>query len=253
MTLSDRAIRRRIDAGDLTIGNLSLDAISAGDRWLQPASVDVRLDQHFAVLTASDESAVLDPRLDNRGLFTRVTVPDGPGGSIVVPPHGCLLGSTREYVSLPDDLIGQVHGKSSVGRLFLQVNCAAGLLAPGWRGHVTLEIANLSPHFWRLYPGMPIAQLTFSKVKGGVRRPYGSSDGLASQYQNQPRGPVLSRGHWLRRLGGPRPPVVPMDEETRAELPALSRVFISKTGVGAPGGEGWTEVGAAEAAVRLGS
>jgi len=204
--LSDARIRYRLHRGDLKIDGLGRNAAprppSLWERALQPASVDVRLDRHFAFMK-TDPHLMIDPRKDNTRLFDRVELEsDDPG--LVVPPGAFVLASTYERFALPDDLIGHVHGKSSIGRLGLQVHCTAGLLDPGWRGYITLELSNLTGLPWLLAPGMRIAQVTFDKVKG-VARPYGHK-GLGSHYQDQPRGPVLPKTHEGFEAGLPKPP-----------------------------------------------
>jgi dCTP deaminase len=54
-------------------------------------------------------------------------------------------------------------------------------------------LANLSPHTLVLYPGMPIAQVSFTALDRPCERPYGSA-GLGSKYQGQ-SGPVVSQ-YW---------------------------------------------------------
>jgi dCTP deaminase len=66
---------------------------------------------------------------------------------VVVRPHGFLLASTIERLHLHDDLVGTVRAKSSWARRGLSV--FNKLLDPGWRGYVTLELANLSDLRWR--------------------------------------------------------------------------------------------------------
>jgi deoxycytidine triphosphate deaminase len=73
---------------------------------------------------------------------------------------------------------------SSLGRLGLIVHATAGFCDPGWKGTLTLELNNLTRVPIKLYPGLPIAQLSFMALDKPARRPYGSPE-LGSHYQGQ--------------------------------------------------------------------
>ena len=70
-----------------------------------------------------------------------------------------MLASTYEVVTLPDDVAGRLEGKSSLGRLGLLTHSTAGLIDPGFSGHVTLELSNVATLPIKLWPGMKIGQL----------------------------------------------------------------------------------------------
>ena len=72
----------------------------------------------------------------------------------------------------------------SLGRLGIIIHSTAGYVDPGFSGQVTLEISNLLDEAVALYPGMRIAQISFSRMTTAADRPYGSGD-LASKYQGQ--------------------------------------------------------------------
>ena len=95
-----------------------------------------------------------------------------------------MLGATLERISLPDDLVARLDGKSSLGRLGLQVHSTAGLADPGFTGQITLELSNMTRLPISLYPGMRIAQLVFEMLSTPADRPYGHG-GLGSKYQGQ--------------------------------------------------------------------
>jgi dCTP deaminase len=102
-----------------------------------------------------------------------------------------VLGSTWERVALPDDLVGRLEGKSSLGRLGLLIHSTAGFVDAGWDGHLTLELSNVANLPITVYPGMKIGQISFIRMTTSADRPYGST-ALGSKYQNQ-RGPTPSR------------------------------------------------------------
>ena len=112
-------------------------------------------------------------------------------GDYTLKPNEFILGSTFEYVSIPNTISAFVDGKSSLGRLGIAVHITAGFIDAGFEGNVTLEIKNNSDKQFRLSEGMLIGQLIFFELKSECMRPYGS-DGLNSHYQNS-KGTILSK------------------------------------------------------------
>jgi dCTP deaminase len=114
-----------------------------------------------------------------------------PEERFVIQPGTFVLGSTIETITLPDDIVARVDGKSSLGRLGLLVHATAGYVDPGWTGRLTLELSNQSQMPIALYYGMRIAQISFIELTTPVDRPYGD-ESLGSKYQGQ-TGPTASR------------------------------------------------------------
>lgn len=85
------------------------------------------------------------------------------GENLVLHPQQLVLGCTLEYIRLPNDLLAEVMGRSSWGRLGLIIS-AATLVHPGYAGVITLELANEGDTPIALYPGVRIAQLVFYKL-----------------------------------------------------------------------------------------
>src|SRR5439155_21785462 len=75
-----------------------------------------------------------------------------------------VLGKTFEYVSLPKDIVGLLEGRSSVGRQGLMVHVTAGVVDPGFSGHLVFELANVGKMPILLYPLMRIARMTFLRT-----------------------------------------------------------------------------------------
>ncbi len=181
MILSDRSIREEIAAGRICIDPLDPSAI-------QPSSVDLRLDSSFLVFR--DHSIpVIDVAQDQRDRTDIIEVLQGE--YFVLHPGQFVLGATLERVMVPDDLVGRLEGKSSLGRLGLLIHTTAGFVDPGWDGYLTLELSNVANLPIKLYPGMRIGQISFIKMTTPSEFPYGS-DRLGSKYRGQ-RGPTPSR------------------------------------------------------------
>jgi len=179
--LSDRTIKAELASGRLVIEPLDVEAI-------QPASVDLRLDRCFRVFRSTSRPYV-DVREPVDDLTELVEIADGE--PFVIQPGSFCLGSTVEALTLPEDIVARVDGKSSLGRLGLLVHATAGYVDPGWRGRLTLELSNQSQMPIALYYGMRIAQVSFITMTTAVDRPYGSPE-LGSKYQGQ-TGPTPSR------------------------------------------------------------
>ncbi|HWD69572.1 MAG TPA: dCTP deaminase [Solirubrobacteraceae bacterium] len=150
-------------------------------KMVQPASIDLRLGDSFRVFHNHKVTAI-DLREPPSNLTEEVVVP--AGGAFVIHPGEFCLGRTLECVQIPDDIVARIEGKSSLGRLGLIVHATAGFCDPGFEGTLTLELNNLTRVPIRLYPGLPIAQLSFMTLDRAAQRPYGSP-GLGSHYQGQ--------------------------------------------------------------------
>lgn len=156
---------------------------------LQPASIDVRLDDEFLVFE-NQRCPYIDPAQEQPDLTRRVRVTAG-GEPFVLHPGEFVLASTFEEVRLGVDLAARLEGKSSLGRLGLVTHSTAGFIDPGFHGHVTLELSNSATLPLLLWPGMKIGQLCVFALSGPAEHPYGSAV-RGSRYQGQ-RGPTASR------------------------------------------------------------
>ena len=183
MVLSDKTIREQLEAGRIEIDPYEPDL-------MQPSSLDVRVDRYFRVFRNS-RYPYIDVKVEQEGLTELLEVEGAE--AFVLHPGEFVLGSTLERVTLPDDLVARLEGKSSLGRLGLLIHSTAGFIDPGWDGHVTLELSNVANLPITIYAGMKIGQLSFVQLSEPAERPYGSA-GIGSKYQGQ-RGPTPSR-YW---------------------------------------------------------
>ena len=148
---------------------------------VQPASVDLKLGTSFRVFH-NHRLPAIDLAEPPTGVTEHVQIEDS--ASFVIHPGEFVLGSTVEWVELPDDIVARIEGKSSLGRLGLIVHATAGFVDPGFSGTLTLEITNLTRVPIKLYAGLPIAQLSFMALDQPAERPYGLPD-LGSHYHGQ--------------------------------------------------------------------
>ena len=183
MVLSDRSIREEIESGRLVFDPYDPSLV-------QPSSVDVRVDRQFRVFHNS-RHPYIDVRKPMEDLTELVEVSDSE--PFVLHPGEFVLGQTLERVSLPDDLVARLEGKSSIGRLGLLIHSTAGFVDPGFSGNLTLELSNVANLPITIYHGMPIGQISFMRMDGPVEHPYGSEE-TGSKYQGQAE-PTPSRYH----------------------------------------------------------
>ena len=112
MVLSDKSLREALESGGIVVEPLADDAI-------QPSSIDVRVDRYFRVFR-NDTTPYIDPKQPQEDLTELVEVEEGK--AFILHPGEFVLGSTLERVSLADDLVGRLDGKSSLGRLGLLIH-----------------------------------------------------------------------------------------------------------------------------------
>jgi dCTP deaminase len=178
--LSDRSIREQLESGRLVIDPWE-------PRFLQPASVDLRLGREFRVFR-NHRMPYVDVKDENAQLTELVKIEGN--NPFILHPGEFALAVTLERVEIPDDLVGRLDGKSSLGRLGLIVHSTAGFVDPGFKGRLTLELTNILNLPITLYHEMPVSQISFVQLTTPAEKPYGSSDG--SKYQGQ-TGPESSR------------------------------------------------------------
>jgi dCTP deaminase len=179
--LSDVDLRKAIAGGRIGIEPFD-------DAAVQPSSIDVRVDSLFRVFR-NHTAPVIDVKRDMRDLTELVEIP--VDGVFMLHPGEFVLGSTVERVTVPDDLVARIEGKSSLGRLGLLIHSTAGFVDAGFSGHITLELANVASLPITIYPGMKIGQISFMQMTSPAENPYGQG-AAGSKYQGQ-RGPTPSR------------------------------------------------------------
>jgi dCTP deaminase len=174
VVLSDRSIKEEIEAGRIVV-----EPFDAG--LVQPSSIDVRVDRQFRVFHNGRYT-----HIDVREPMDELTelVEPAEGEPFILHPGEFVLGQTLERVTLPDDLVARLEGKSSLGRLGLLIHSTAGFVDSGFSGNLTLELSNVANLPITIYHGMPIGQISFMRMDGPVENPYGGGQ-TGSKYQGQ--------------------------------------------------------------------
>jgi dCTP deaminase len=184
MVLSDRTIKDEIAKGRIIIDPLVPSCI-------QPASVDLHLDKKLLTFKPQRHPAYIDVRRSPDHLHELVELDED--NAFFLNPGELVLASTLESITLPDDIVGRLEGKSSLGRIGLLVNSTAGYVDPGWQGNLTVEISNVAKLPITLYYKMKIGQISFLRLTSPADRLYGAAE-LDSRYQGQTE-PTASRYH----------------------------------------------------------
>lgn len=150
---------------------------------VNPASIDLTLSQKLLRLKRQPSYVALDPKA-----AIEYEPANKEGDSMYcIAPGEFILGSINETITLPNNIAGQVHGKSSLGRLGLAIHVTAGWVDPGWCGKLTLEIVNHSSSYIVLHKDMRICQIVFHTLDqpanpGYQGRYQGDTDTTGSRY-----------------------------------------------------------------------
>lgn len=146
---------------------------------------DLRVADEFKVSSAATSGfspAILDPKNVDHSAFV-----DFKGDVCLIPPHGFALGRSVEYFRIPKNVLGLCVGKSTYARC--GINIFVTPLEPGWEGHVTLEFANTTPLYAKIYAHEGAVQVLFLEADEACSADYPSRHG---KYHGQ-RGITLPR------------------------------------------------------------
>jgi dCTP deaminase len=149
MILVDWQLLDRIERG-----HIKIDPYDPG--LIQPNSLDIRLGNHFVWYKPGTE--VIDPYATDS---VTADVDEIHADSFVLNPGQFILAETLECIGLPDNIVATIEGKSSIARLGVTLHQTGGWIDAGFRGTITLEMANVNTRPVKVYAGMPIGQLVF--------------------------------------------------------------------------------------------
>ena len=153
MILSDKRILEEIKNGTILIEPFKKSCLGTN-------SYDV----HLGKTLATYKDRVLDAKKHNEIDYFKI-----PEQGIVLDPGTLYLGVTEEYTETHAH-VPFLEGKSSVGRLGIDIHATAGKGDVGYCNTWTLEISCSQPV--RVYAGMPIGQLIYFNVEGDIRNYY---------------------------------------------------------------------------------
>src|SRR5690242_21606052 len=149
MILSDKRILEEIEKGTIKIEPYRRECLGSN-------SYDVHLGRYLATY----REHILDAKKHN--LIDYFEIPEE---GFVLYPHIFYLGVTEEYTETHEH-VPFLEGKSSTGRLGIDIHATAGKGDVGFCGNWTLEISVKQPV--KIYKGMPIGQLIYFPVDGEI-------------------------------------------------------------------------------------
>lgn len=189
MRLTDRQIESYLDQGFIRLEPRPKVEDITG------VTVDIHLGNEFRVL--QDHAApfidISGPRDDIERAIEQVmsdAIVLTEDQAFFIHPGEFALAVTHESVTLPDNMVGWLDGRSSLARLGLMVHVTAHRIDPGWSGQVVLEFFNSGKLPLALRPLMKIGALSFELLDEACLRPY--SKRKDAKYKDQ-RGAVASR------------------------------------------------------------
>ncbi len=187
MILSDRDIKKALRSGHIHISPAPNFASQLGS-----CMIDLQLGNTFRVFNHS-KTPYLDPQDPKTLKAATAEVVMRNGEPFILHPGEFVLAMTREYVEMPDDLTGRLEGRSSIGRMGVVVHSTAANIECGFRGNITLELANMGRIPVMLYPGMRICSLSFEQLTSPADVPYYKKKGAKYVGQKKPEASKIAQ------------------------------------------------------------
>lgn len=151
------------------------------------AGYDLSLSAAGLQLFTPIDGVTIDPKRFDSRCLTPLFIEYSSDDWYTLPAHSYALGVTHERITMPEDCLGIVIGKSTYARCGLILNTTP--LEPGWTGQLVLELSNATPLPLRVYAHEGIGQLLMIALDERPAVTYGDRSG---KYQDQ-RGIVTAR------------------------------------------------------------
>lgn len=155
--LNQQDIKREIQAKRLVISPKLAPSNIKG------ASIDLTLDNDFRVFRVRSQAIDVKESTSYKRYTKALTT-----NTLVLRPQETVIGITKECITLPDNIVGWLEGRSRFARLGLLIHISAGLIHPGVSNKQVLEITNLSPNILKLHAGEKICQLALQYTNGPI-------------------------------------------------------------------------------------
>jgi dCTP deaminase len=187
MILSDRDIKKAVKSK-----HIKITPIPSFSTQLGSCMIDLQLGHAFRVFNHS-KTPYLDPKdpLTLKQATAEVVMKNNE--PFILHPGEFVLATTKEYVEMPDDLTGRLEGRSSIGRMGVVVHSTAANIECGFRGNITLELANMGRIPVMLYPGMRICSLSFEQLTSAAEVPYYKKKGAKYVGQKKPEASKIAQ------------------------------------------------------------
>lgn len=193
-TLPDWAIKAHIREGLIKIDPLPEDWDDPEKGIVSQVTIDLRLGhkiRRFKALTHEiiDTKFITSKEMDE--LTEEIELHDNQ--PLVLGERDFVIATTLERLTLPDNIVGYLHGKSRFARIRISAQVTAPRFDPGWDGHPVLEIgSDLLGAIILLYPGERFCAFHFDRLAASVDIPYMNKPRRTYGGHNSPEPPRFS-------------------------------------------------------------
>lgn len=188
MILSDQDIKKIIQEG-----RVQVYPAPNFEEQLGPCSLDLHLGNVFKVFKPSQYPYIdLKRPVNIEDVMEEIVTSDNES-PFILQPKDFVLAVTKESFTLPNDLMGRLDGRSSLGRLGLVVHSTAARFDPGWSGKAVMELGNMGIMPVVLYTGMRVCALTFEMLSSPSQNPYGSKSTHKYASQEKPQASKINK------------------------------------------------------------
>jgi dCTP deaminase len=157
-TLPDWVIRDYIKKGIIKIKNLAKD----WEKEIDQVTIDFHLG-HRILVPNMGRHIIIDIRKGvDKSMYQEIYLKNGE--PITIRPGQFFIGETMEFLTLPDNIIARLEGKSSFARLGIVIHQTSARFDPGWNGPAALELKNNSDNDVIIYCGDKICAFSFEKI-----------------------------------------------------------------------------------------
>ncbi len=142
-----------------------------------PGSIDLTLSNEFWVFVHSAKGKEFELDAIDLDEVTKKVVAD----KIVLKPGELILGKTVERITLPENICGQLEGRSKYARRGLAIHVTSSFIQPGSDNRQVLEITNFAPYSIVLRAGTRCSQVILEELKSPTTKPYRKFGKLAAR------------------------------------------------------------------------
>lgn len=179
MALADRDIFELLKSGKLKVHPI------LSKKQVRGARIDLRLDNIFYIIRRFEK-----PCYDVKDYLEKAETPKPYGYTRIIPygtrfilhPGDYVLAPLFEFVELPNNVLGRLDGRSSLGRLGVLIHSTAGSIDPGFKGPVIVELMNGGVFPVALYPLMRVATLSLMYMTREAKYPYEGKYGAIDEF-----------------------------------------------------------------------
>lgn len=185
MRLCDSDIEKLLDHGTLKISP------RPSIKFIHGATVDIRLGNKFRKFRTHDISFI-DLSKNKKDISNKLNhvmheeIFLSRKEKFFLYPSELALAISYECITMPNNLVGWLDGRSSLARLGLMIHMTSHRIDPGWHGNIVLEFFNASKFLLSLNPGMLIGAISFEFLSGPAERPYNYRKNAKYKNQNHP-------------------------------------------------------------------